>query len=173
MRFLDRLFTIKQQRVYLTMFLFFGMPIGYLCGQGITILSKGWNNYHFEPLNMIVTLFADFILITPLIINHFKYQSKYTKIFNKYLENKNKNYQVKAVFNYDNFVKGETYQIFEKSHLFNVGMNKKIYLCMEDCEGNLYNLEDLINKFDLNDIKEERRKKLKKLNRFKWDFYFL
>lgn len=111
LKFLNKNSIFKEQKGFLVIFFTLGFPIGYLITQGLIILSKSWAAYHFSPINFVGTLVVDFILILPLIINYFKCKKKYKSILNKHLQNKNNSYQVKALFNYNNFIKGQTYKI--------------------------------------------------------------
>lgn len=170
LKLLNKFMIFGTQKRYLISFLFFGVPIGYLVGEGIKIWMYSWIKYHFSIESLLFTLFFDLILISPLIINYF-IQMKKQKLLIKRYYNKTLIYKVKAKFDYKEFKKSELYEIHAED--FIVNNDKKIYFFVIPTNNfphpaNMEALEDIINKFELVDnLKEQRRKKLKKLTKIK------
>jgi hypothetical protein len=161
--FLNKKSNLKDQRSYLTIYLYFVVPLGYLISQGVSILTKGWSQYHFNATSFASLIIMDLLLVSPLIYNYYKQSRKYKKILRKFDPRFPCN--VKAIFDYRNFAKNQIYRLEDNSVLIDAGMSKLRYVRVIDNNGIGYNLEDIVNKFELDDIKEERKKKLLKL---KW-----
>ena len=164
LKYLDKKKTTSEQIIELKTFLFFGFPIGYVTVEVIKIIISGWLKYHFSIPNIIFTFIFDLVIFSPFIINYFLHKKRYKDIINKV---KNiKEFKVRALFDYKSFVKGQSYTCYfdEMFH-----SNKfKYYVCTNDgknCYDYEIELKDVINKFELDDIKEDRLKKLKKLNK--------
>ncbi len=159
----------------------FSVPFGYLISQGVLIYLKG-ENYHFSLRHFILFLFLHILILLPLIINHFKCKKKLKCIFNYYIKKKfEKNEHkilVKALFDYKVFIKGKSYEIYMNDLDFLLWCNSNKELEILDLKTDLqsrslffssfpeYDFKEIINKFEIDDIKENRRKKLKKLNKF-------
>lgn len=160
LKFIDSKLTASEQSWHLKTYMFIGAPLGCITVE----VSKYFfiSTYKFNILTLILTFIIDLLIATPFIINYFKHKKKYDRIVKKIQDNPKLN-RVKALFNYRNFIKNESYEL--KSFLFDNKKNKTIYI---DSGNNLYSyytLKDNINKFDLDDIKEERLQKLKKINK--------
>jgi hypothetical protein len=140
-------------------------------------------NYKFSPLYIIFSVFFNFIFYIPFIINSIKYNKKFKKIEKQILENyTTKLKTVKAKINYCSFIKNEVYELMvlkdtttltpsKWNIIFQLLRNSKTNtsyinkIIVFDSNDNAYLLKNIINKFELNDIKEERLKKLKRLNK--------
>jgi hypothetical protein len=162
LNYIDKKFTLQDQLVYIISFLFIGMPLGYLFSQGINILIYGWEKYHFNKYNLLGNITTNLLILTPLIINYIRHIKKYNKICKKILENYNHKYKIKALYDYKNFIKNDLYDI-DTDYVFRNGDKKFEFFIMQN--HNIYNMRNIINKFELDDIKEDRLRKLKKLKR--------
>lgn len=155
LRFIDRKFSSQEQLDYLKGYLFFGAPLGFIVVEGFKYFFM--SNYNFSIFNLIGTIITDFLVASPLIINYFKHKNKYNKIVKKIKDNPKLN-KVKAILDYKNFIKGEVYELdIYDQYIF--------VFCKNNCHIGQYRLKNCINKFELDDIKEERLNKLKKLNK--------
>lgn len=174
LKFLDKKLSWKQQKDYLFFYLMFGLPFGYLGGQGISIWINGWNTYHFDIHGVIFQIVFGLLISTPLIINYFHHIKKYKLIIKRYLDDEADNlrfhlrwkpsiYKVKCIIDYKEFVKNESYEL----QIIDNGVKKAKYSMMViNNKGWSYDLKDFINKFEMIDtIKEERKKKLKRLQK--------
>ena len=181
LNYFDKRYTLTEQKRFISSFLLFGMPIGYTFSQLIGILLISWDKYHFSYFNLFFTFIFDLLFCSPLIINYIRHIRRYNKIIKRlnYLkpiesESKNK-FSVKALYDYRKFKKGESYfiNIFDlyKTKLIAPKWKQLRFAKMSDNfiyienEYDIHFLGEVINKFELNDIKEERRKKLEKLKR--------
>lgn len=154
LNFVDKHYTYVEQVRYLKSMAFFGFPLGYILPKIYLIIAKGWENWHFSLSDLIVIVIVDLIWMSPFIYNYFKYEKKYLKTIKRISLNSNKEYKVKALFDYKNFIKGQTYKVYFD------GVDQDFYI-----DDYYYPLKNLINKFDLDDIKEERLNKLNKLKK--------
>jgi hypothetical protein len=82
--------------------------------------------------------------------------------------NKTLIFKVKAIFDYKEFKKGELYEI--DVDVYHINKRLCFDVIPENSSSKLYwlaqSLDEMINKFDLvDDVKEERRKKLQKLKK--------
>lgn len=157
LKFIDRKLAFKEQINYVKSYLFFGAPLGYIFYESLKYFFDP--KYTFSFGNLIVTIIVDLLFASPLLINYYKHTKKYNRMHKKIQENPKK--RVKAIFNYREFIKGESYEI-QCDILMNNNENEYVL------DKNGYNwcfLKDNINKFDLDDIKEERLKKLKRLSK--------
>lgn len=163
LRFIDRKFTFYDQKSYVISFLFFGAPIGYLFVQGIDVLVQGWEKYNFSAYNLLGNIITNLVILSPLIINYIRHTRKYNKIYKKIIENPNHKYKVKALYDYKNFIKDNVYDI-EEEHIF-MNFDKIGVLYIINNNNQYLPLKNIINKFELDDIKEDRLRKLKKLKK--------
>jgi len=162
LNYIDNKFTIHDQESYLYNFWFFGMPVGISVTQLLLIFIEGWSKYHISYPSIIATIIIDVLLTLPFYINKRKYDKKYKLIIEKIKENKVKVKKVKAKFNYEGFIKGKSYDFDDYILKFN---SDKIFVYDEDkCS---YYLSHIMNKFELQDLKEERVRKLNKLKKIK------
>jgi len=173
LKFLDSKFSFDRQRSFLNSFIFFGMPIGYLIVQGITIWSKGWDKYNFNIGNLFFSIIINLLIVSPLIVNYIIQRKKYNLIIKKF-QNKTLSFKVKAIMNYSislnssNFVKGEIYDIQILNLLNPTWFRNKCYIMIINNNQwrSTNNFYDIINKFELVDtLKEERKNKLEKLQK--------
>lgn len=162
-RFLDRKLTARRQKAIITSYLFFGVPVGYIGSQIAKIISLGWDKYQFSLLSMIFLFSFDILIMLPFIINYFRHRKKFNNIIKKI--EPDKELKVKALFDFDDFIKNHVYKIENISFLTNYGLYKNNSYLVVDSKGFHNRLKDIINKFELDDIKEERLKKLRKLKR--------
>lgn len=172
LKIIDKKTTFQQQKNFLKSFFYIGMPVGYLFGQGLNILLFDWAKYNFNIYVLINHIITCLIIISPLIINYFKYTKMYKLIIEKH-NKKTLTYKVKSkidfrIYDRSIFTKDKIYdiQIIEKSVPVSKIRNyhKLILLIDNDQWKSTYNFIDFINKFEIVDIKEERKKKLEKLN---------
>lgn len=164
--YIDKKMTASLIRNWLKSFLLFGLPVGYLTSQILRILSIGWSKYHFDIIYLLFSflnlVIFDFLIALPFIISQIRSRKKYKKLYNRiikeYKENNIKTNKVKCIYNFEEFEKGESYEVINISiqPLKNIG---EIVII----KNRLHILKDIINKFNIDDIKEERLKKLKKL----------
>lgn len=152
-KFIDKYQTYNDQVSYLKSMTYFGFPFGYIISKIFAIAIIGWEKWHFSFSDLFIVFFVDLIILLPLIYNYFKHKKRYNNIVEKIQLEPNKEYTVKALYNYKNFFKNEHYKL--SIYEFN-----EIYI-----GSTFYTLKDLINKFELDDIKEERLRKLKKLKK--------
>lgn len=162
LKYIDRKFTLYDQKTYMVSFVVFGMPLGYLFSQGVNVYMKGWSEYHFSIYNLIGNLITNLVILTPIIYNYIRHTKKYNKIFIKMRDNTNTKYKVKALYNYDVFTEGISYEISTESVFMNFDKHEFLYVLDNHMT---YPLKNIINKFELDDIKEDRMRKLKKLKR--------
>lgn len=155
LKFIDRKFSSEEQLDYLKGYLFIGAPLGYIIVEGFKYFFI--SSYYFSIINLIATIIIDLTIASPLIINYFKHKNKYNKIIKKIKDNPKLN-KVKAIFDYKDFIKGEVYDLDIYNQFIFV-------FCKNNYHIGQYRLKNSINKFDLDDIKEERLNKLKKLNK--------
>lgn len=168
LRYIDKKMTADKQKFQIKSFLFVGFPIGYSIVEILKLIVFGWAKYHFSISNCIFTFIFDVVLISPLIINYFLHKRKYKQFLNKIKDKKE--FKVRALFDYRNFVKGQSYtcffdQIFGKEKFTYFICNRPFITNHDYSE---IELKDNINKFELDDIKEDRLKKLNKLNKQPW-----
>jgi hypothetical protein len=160
---IDKWWTFDSQKNYLFSFLFIGLPFGYFFTQGLLIVLKGWYKYHFDIFNMLFLILFDCLIVSPIIINYFRHKNKYNdilkKLYSKHLEEKN-TVKVKAKFNYESFIKGQSYYLELANYDLLID---NIYIIDE--KNYYHSLKRLINKFELDDIKEQRKLKLEKLKK--------
>ena len=150
-KFIDKYQTYNDQVSYLKSMTYFGFPFGYIISKIFAIAIIGWEKWHFSFSDLFIVFYL--LILSPLIYNYFKHKKRYDNLIKKVNLNTNKDYTVKALYNYKHFIKGKSYKIrFDQ-------FDNNFYI-------EYYPLKNLINKFDLDDIKEERLKKLKKLKRF-------
>ena len=170
---IDRKIIFRSQKGYLKSYLFFGLPFGYIVGELFKLILVGWSNYSFQYniIGIAVNLIVGLIIAGPFIINYFRQNKKLKSIIKKH-RNKTLVYNVKCIINYKKFVKGELYEIEVYPNEVNRRRLPKWYcssvknLYVVGDNGLAYELEEIINKFELVDnIKEERKKKLKKLEK--------
>jgi len=153
LNFIDKKINFNIQKVILSSFL--GGVIGSLTFEIVRILFvKG---YDFNIYRTISFLIFYLLIYSPFIVNYIRLTKRYNKIYKLYQENPKIN--VKAKFDYKSILKNQSYEIvaYEKSGR----LSGKLYLYLHD--KHLFNLKNVINKFELDDIKEERFRKLKKL----------
>lgn len=174
--YIDKKLTFIEQISYLKSYLFFGAPLGYIFGE---VLKYFLLTYKFSISQLFFTILLNLLIASPLIINYYKHMKKYNRLIKKIREN-SKLDKVKAIMNYEGFIKGESYNFtcleqakltpsqwssiisifissssfLEKNLIVILGINNKPHI-----------LKSIINKFDLDDIKEERLKKLKRLSK--------
>jgi len=160
LRYIDKKITFASQKRWLMSYLFIGIPISYLFTQTLMIVSLGWSEYklQFDIVNPFIVLFFNLLIISPFIINYFIHTKKYNNLKKHF--GTDKEVKVKSLFDFDTFVKGESYIIYSDSFMFNSGMDKRTILLVSN-----YTLKNIVNRFELDDIKEQRLKKLKKLKR--------
>ena len=160
LNYIDRKFSYDAQKRF-TIIMPIGAILGYLLSECVTLLIFGWQKYHFIGRDTFIMIFIWLFVLIPFIINRFKYNAKYKKILKKVKNNQNSDLisKVKAKFDYQSFKKGEVYTIIE-SDLHHIDGS----LFINNDEG-LFHFKRIINKFEFDDIKEERLKKLKKLKR--------
>ena len=168
LRLLNKYSVFGSQKRYLLSLLFFGLPFGFLIGEGLKIWTKSWATYHFNIGNLLFTIFFDLIIFSPLIINYF-IQMKKKKLLTERYYNKTLIHKVKAIFDYKEFKKGELYEI-EVDNFFANNDKKLCFFVIPTNNfpriANMKVLDEIINKFELVDnIREQRRKKLKKLQK--------
>jgi len=162
-KYMDKKMTFDSQKGYMFAYLYGGLPIGYLIGQGLTIWSKSWDKYHFSLEGLVIHTIMILSICSPFIINYFR-QTKKLKLIVKKHRNKTLVYKVKATENYKDFVKGQTYDLEVYDHF--VGKKGKWISQVYNGKGWSYDLKNIINKFELvYNIKEERNRKLKKLQK--------
>ena len=157
---IDKWWTFGTQKSYLFSFFFIGLPFGYCFSQGILIVSKGWDKYNFNIFNMLFLILFDCLIVSPLIINYFRHKNKYKDILKKMYSYhlKENTVKVKAKFNYKSFIKGQSYYLELTDSLKDI-----IYIIDE--KNYYHSLKELINKFELDDIKTQRKLKLQKLKK--------
>jgi hypothetical protein len=159
---LNKKFTLKQQKKLARNFLRFVVPGGYGIGQVLTIIILGWTKYHFGlyhfgVYNFISTIIIDFLICSPYFINIIKYTKRYNYAV-KFFE-RNKNPQVKCVYDCVFFEVGEIYTLVLKDNVLHVSSEGGTWY-----QYRYYmNYKEVVNKFELIDLKGERLKKLKKL----------
>lgn len=163
LRYIDSKFTLYDQKAYIISFIFFGVPLGYSFVQIMTILISGWEKYHFSMYNLIGNLTTNFLILSPFLINYIRHTKRFKKIYKKVIENSKNVYRVKALFTYSPFIKGSYYEICKDSYIMN--FDKKNIIFIIDDNKKQYPIKNIINKFELDDIKEDRLRKLKKLKR--------
>jgi hypothetical protein len=154
LNYIDKHTTYNAQRRLLTS-LPLGAVFGYSLAQIIVLVDKGWQKYNFDIVSLIILFVLWSIVLSPFIINRFKCEAKYKRILTK-INTKEKNF-VKARFDYSQFKKGQSYPISI--------INDNIYLNFSYFTGPIYDLKGVINKFEYDDLKEERLRKLKRLKR--------
>lgn len=165
LRYIDRKFTLYDQTAYMVSFIFFGMPIGYIFSQIVSILIHSWDKYHFSVYNLLGNMITNLVILTPIIINYIRHSRKYNKIYNKVTEKTNNNkvkVKVKALYDYSSFIKGQSYEVVDEYFIMN--NDKKAMLFIIDNQ-RTFPMKNIINKFELDDIKEDRMRKLKKLKK--------
>jgi len=170
LRYVDRKLTAESQKQQIKLFLFFGYPIGYLCVEIIKIIIFGWAKYNFSISNCIFTFILDVIIALPLIINYFLHKRKYKQIINKIKDKSD--FNVKALFDFQDFKKGQSYPCYFDEILNKGKYSFTYYVCIKHNTNGWYyweiELKNVINKFELDDIKDDRLKKLKKINKQPW-----
>lgn len=178
LRYIDKKLTSSKQKEQIIVYLFIGGPIGYIIGDIMKIVFLGWNKYHFSILNFIFTFIVELLITSPLIINYFLHEKKYKQLINK-VKNK-KEFNVRALFDFDNFKKDQSYFCYFTEILNKKGKTINIYCVCKNSQnsnksGIFYStriyevdLKETINKFELDDIRYDRLKKLKKLNNQPW-----
>lgn len=180
--YMNRKMTAGSQSSYIHGYLLVGIPVGY----GSTEILKmtviyGWEKYNFSVGNLMSSLIFNGLIALPFIINYIRNRKKYKSILKKIEDKSIKSYKVKAVFDYDNFEKGKlyTFQVLEDDTELTISNWKKItnnfvkmfpkkdrnILLVSDDQNSIHLLKNIINKFELDDIKEERMRKLKKLKK--------
>ena len=82
------------------------------------------------------------------------------KIFTNKFDSTDTTKKIIAKFNYKEFKKGETYEVKYYPSSFS---SKEIFIISNNIFGLDVSLKNVINKFDLDNLKEKRLKKLKKL----------
>lgn len=153
LNYIDRKFDYESQKRF-TVTMPIGASFGYLLSEGIK-MAIDWQKYKFDVSGFIFIIIFWLLILSPFIINRIKYEAKYKKILEKVISNSNKlNLNVKAKFDYDKFKKGELYKIDVHD----------TYLYILECN-DIHYFKNIINKFEFDDIKEERLKKLKRLKR--------
>lgn len=176
LKYINKKMTFGSQCSYLSSYFFFGMPIGYGIGEGIRVLIDG-QKYHFNFSNFIFGIIINLLIITPFLVNYFIQMKKFKFIINKHLADKNKKLKVKAIMDYSTiYEKGKSYEIEivqkrSKQSLFQRILRNPNYTITVFYEDTSFiwqsrsTLLGIINKFELDDIKEERRKKLARLKK--------
>lgn len=157
LKYIDKKLTYKLIKNYIKSFLFFGAPIGIIIGESIKVIIYGGFSKYVENFNIDViffTIFFDILIISPFIINYIKHKKRYKNIIKKINLLKPENLKVRALYNYEHFIKGQTYLLEARYNSYIIRSNYELYI-----------FEYCINKFELEDIKEERKKKLKKIKK--------
>lgn len=171
-KYIDKKLPYKSIKSYVQSFLFFGAPVGLIAVEITKIIVYGGFSAYKEKFDInaiFFTLFLDIVISLPFIINYIKHKRRYKKILQKLDDKeeqkpKDKKHYVRALYNYkDVFIKGEIYEL--EPNWGWIRPLKNGYNIIKNNSYSTYKLEDYINKFELEDIKEERRKKLKKLKR--------
>lgn len=189
LKIIDKKFDFSTQRRYLISFLFFGVPVGYLMGQGISIWTKGWDKYNFSIGSLLFSLSIDLLIMSPLIVNYFIQRKKFNLIIKKFHKTiceqsqstrpiglQTSTLKVKASLPSKEFKEGEVYDIQILSHTYAVSKwYRPNTLFLNSCDiliinknkwRSTNNFYDIINKFELVDsLKEERKKKLERLQK--------
>jgi len=166
LNYLDRKFEFSKQKNYLFGYLFFGYPFSYMLIHAILYI---WIEKDTLFIDMVYDFIRNFIfnilIVSPLIINYFRYKKKYNHIVNKIHENYlNGNFCVKAKFDFKEFKKNQSYPL-DYYTLKRISKKTPIFVLTNGAYNRTYLLKNYINKFELDDIKEERLKKLKKLKK--------
>lgn len=158
LRFIDKNKTLEEQIIYLKSYLLFGFPLGYFFTEIIKYFILK-SEYHFRFGSLLVTIIIDLLIVSPFIINYFKYKRAY-KIFTNKFNSTDTTKKIIAKFNYKEFTKGETYEV---KYYVSPIKGKDIFIISNINERIDIELKSVINKFDLDNLKEKRLKKLKKL----------
>ena len=167
--------TADKQRFQIKSFLFVGFPIGYSVIEIIKLIIFGLSKYHFSIPNCIFTFVFDSFLISPLIINYFLHKIKYKQLINKIKDRSE--FNVRSLFDFNDFKKGQSYVCYFTEIINKKGITTPTYYVCKNSQtatlklGLFYyeiELKDAINKFELDDIKQDRLKKLNKLNKQPW-----
>jgi len=181
LRYLDKKYTLTEYKRFIITFFCFGAPFGYVFAQVTGILVISWEKYNFSFFNLFFTGFCDVLICSPVIINYIRHTIRYNKIIKRldHIKPDNrsdeKKFSVKALYDFKNYKKGESYTInisdlyhtklipakWKQLNPFKIFDN---FIYIENST-NIHFLGEIINKFELNDIKEDRRKKLKKLQK--------
>lgn len=151
--FLDRKLTLKYQLTIIKSYCFFGVPVGMFLPEIIMIFVNDKYTYNYE--SSIYTFVIDMIVISPMIYNYIRHIRIYNKLMSKLdFMDTTDTYDIKAKYNYNDFQKGEIYKIEVDSY--------SGHFYISNTYRN-YSIKDIINKFDVDDIKDKRRRKLNKL----------
>ena len=174
--FINKKTTFSQQRRMIKAF-FIGGVIGSIVTQIILYFFVNLE-YNINKLifNIIFSIVFNFIIASPLIFAYIKNRIKYINLIYKIrlkllsgafpdttISPLDTGISVKVIYDFQKLLKGEVYEvgimptsIFYKTSFvaYIHGKYTKLYL------------EDFINKFDIVDIKEERRRKLNKIQRW-------
>lgn len=161
LKFIDKKTTFQQQKNFLKSFFFIGIPVGFLFGQSLNILLFGWAKYNFNIYVLMIHVLTCLIIMSPLIINYFKYTKMYKLIMEKH-NKKTLTYKVKSKMNFRIYDRS----VFNKDKIYDIKIfDKEILIIDNDQWRSTYDFIDFINKFEIvNSIKEDRKKKLEKLN---------
>lgn len=152
--YINRKMSVKSQRITIISYLFFGYPIGQIFSTLLIIYAGGGvKNIHYQPY--ITTFIISVLILSPIIISYYLNVKKY-KNFIKKVKDKNE-IKVICLYNISAFIKNNKYDVI----CYDIGKNE---LFIHNGREILY-LKDNINYFDIDDLSENRRRKLKKLNR--------
>jgi hypothetical protein len=148
--YINKKLSVKKQRLIITSYLLFGYPISQIFSTLIIIYIN--DKIHYLSYIMVFIIIVFFL--SPIIISYYLNVIKYKKLIKK-VRHKN-DIVVTALYSHLEFIKNEKYNVvcydIDKNEIF--VYNHKNYLP----------LKDNINYFDVDNLSENRKKKLKKLN---------
>lgn len=151
--YINKKFSAKTQRLIVIIYLFIGFPIGQLFSTFVVIYTQGAENIHYQ--SYINAFILNVLFLSPIIISYYLNVRKYKTFINK-VKDKNE-IVVTSLYNHLGFIKNEKYTVI----CYDIG--KDAFFVFND--NNLLYLKDNINYFDVDNLSENRKKKLKKLNR--------
>lgn len=161
--FLDKRFTIKGQTRFMFTYGLVGLPIGFLVGE-IIDYSYNLETYTFNfGFLFYFSLLLIILIYIPIGLNYYRHNRRFKK-FVAYVEdfdsrNHGGDIYVKALYDYKDYKKGELLRV-----IYTI---TSPYFILLDSPKDIYILRHVFNHFELVDLKNDRRRKLKKLKKVK------
>lgn len=158
-KYINKKLLYSTQRSLVINFVYLGTPIGYIVSQIMFIIKDTWEVYEFSLFTIIFHFVFCISISLPIIIAYFKNKKKKKKIWKMVMDD-NKNVTIKFTNEHFNAKIGDIFTL--KSDNFSSNF---IYVVVKS---DIYFLNEIISKIEIDDLAMNRKRKLKKLNRKSW-----
>lgn len=155
LNFIDKKIAFKSQLVLLKSYVFIGIPTGLILPQIIFLIISNSESIKFG--SMLITLMFNIIFIFPIAFNYFRHMKRYKRFCLKISKlEETDEFEITAKYNTKKFSKGE------KCKIKRYRDTDQTYVTTHN---DFLRVKYVINQIDFDDLQDQRKQKLKRLNR--------